>query len=74
VLKLWRHGRDGEERVEVMALYEYRCEMCQKAETVERAMTDQLPRDPYCPNCTIPMKRVYTAAPIHFKGQGWGHQ
>jgi len=57
-----------------MATYEYRCEMCQKLETVTRAMTDVLPRDPYCVNCMIPMKRVYTAAPIHFKGKDWGFQ
>jgi putative FmdB family regulatory protein len=57
-----------------MATYDYRCEMCQKLETVTRAMTDVLPRDPYCVNCMIPMKRIYTAAPIHFKGKDWGFQ
>lgn len=57
-----------------MATYDFRCEMCQLVEAVTRAMTDQFPRDPYCPNCLIPMKRLFTAAPIHFKGKDWGHQ
>ena len=57
-----------------MAEYDFRCEMCGKTKTVARAMGDQLARDPYCDGCTIPMSRVWTANPIHFKGKGWGHQ
>ena len=57
-----------------MAEYDFRCEVCGKTKTVARAMGDQLARDPYCDGCTIPMARVWTANPIHFKGKGWGHQ
>jgi predicted nucleic acid-binding Zn ribbon protein len=35
-------------------------------------MTEELDFEPYCDNCTIPMKRVWSAAAIHFKGTGWG--
>lgn len=57
-----------------MAQYEFMCSVCTQVTIIERSMTDELPRDPYCDNCVIPMKRVWQAAPIHFKGQGWGHQ
>ena len=55
-----------------MATYEYRCEVCSKQLEVQRSIEDTLPRDPYCPNCTVPMKRVYSLGGIVFKGNGWG--
>ena len=55
-----------------MAQYEFMCSVCTQVTVVERSMSDELPRDPYCDNCVIPMKRVWTANPIHFKGKGWG--
>lgn len=55
-----------------MAIYEYRCEVCSKEQEVERSVTDTLARDPYCPNCTIPMKRIYSLGGVVFKGKGWG--
>jgi putative FmdB family regulatory protein len=55
-----------------MAIYEYRCEVCSKAFAIERAIDDKLARDPYCPNCTVPMKRIYSLGGIVFKGNGWG--
>lgn len=57
-----------------MAEYDFRCEVCGKTKTVERSMDDNLSRDPYCDGCMIPMARIWTANPIHFKGKGWGHQ
>ena len=55
-----------------MPAYEYICEMCTKVETIHRSIDDKLARDPYCANCTIPMKRLFTATPAIFKGNGWG--
>ena len=26
---------------------------------------------PHCQICNAPLKRVYTAIPVHFKGSGW---
>lgn len=57
-----------------MAEYDFRCEVCGKTKTVKRSMDDQLQRDPYCDGCEVPMTRIWTANPIHFKGNGWGHQ
>lgn len=55
-----------------MAQYEYMCQVCTQVTIVVRAMTEELDFTPYCDNCTIPMKRVWSAAAIHFKGTGWG--
>jgi putative FmdB family regulatory protein len=57
-----------------VAEYDFRCEVCGKTKTVRRAMDDQLQRDPYCDSCELPMARIWTANPIHFKGKDWGHQ
>ena len=57
-----------------MAQYDYRCEVCGNMKTIKRSMEDNMDRNPYCDACTIPMMRVWTANPIHFKGKGWGHQ
>ena len=37
-----------------------------------RSMEDNFDRNPYCEACMIPMNRIWTANPIHFKGKGWG--
>ena len=55
-----------------MAEYDYRCEVCSKVKTLKRPIGDDLDRVPYCHGCTIPMDRIYTANPVHFKGKGWG--
>ena len=55
-----------------MATYDYRCEVCSKELEVRRPIEDVLVRDPYCPNCTVPMKRIYSLGGIVFKGNGWG--
>jgi putative FmdB family regulatory protein len=55
-----------------MPEYDYRCEVCLKIKTVRRSFDDTLKRDPYCDGCDIPMQRMWTANPIHFKGKGWG--
>ena len=55
-----------------MATYEFRCEVCSIEIEVIRAIDDTLQRDPYCDNCTIPMKRVYSLGGVVFRGNGWG--
>jgi putative FmdB family regulatory protein len=55
-----------------MAVYEFRCEVCSQQIEIQRPIDDLLARDPYCQNCTIPMKRIYSPSGIIFKGQGWG--
>lgn len=55
-----------------MAAYDFRCEVCGKTKTIVRPIDDAMPRDPYCDGCTIPMSRIWTANPVHFKGRGWG--
>ena len=55
-----------------MATYEYRCEVCSQQLEVQRSIDDKLERSPYCPNCTVPMKRIYSLGGVVFKGNGWG--
>jgi putative FmdB family regulatory protein len=56
-----------------VAIYEYRCDMCSQEKAVS-AGVNELHAIPNCDNCTIIMSRVYQVTPIHFKGDGWGHQ
>jgi putative FmdB family regulatory protein len=69
---LWSYGHQEIGGCPVMAQYDYRCEMCNKVTTVRRSMEDNFDRNPYCEACMIPMSRIWTANPIHFKGKGWG--
>jgi predicted nucleic acid-binding Zn ribbon protein len=46
--------------------------VCSKQLEIERPIEDTLARDPYCENCTVPMKRIYSLGGIVFKGKGWG--
>jgi len=55
-----------------MAQYEFMCQVCLNVTVLQRKIADELPRDPYCENCMIPMARIWTAIPAHFKGKGWG--
>jgi len=57
-----------------MPTYDYRCEACSQVITVERSIADQLAREPYCDNCLIPAKRIWSPTPAVFKGTGWGGQ
>jgi putative FmdB family regulatory protein len=56
-----------------MAIYEFRCSMCSQEKTISVSMTEIYPV-PNCDNCLIIMERKWSANPIHFKGDGWGHQ
>ena len=56
-----------------MAIYEYRCDVCGQVKNVAAAM-GEIYVVPNCDNCTIIMSRVWQSNPIHFKGDGWGHQ
>ena len=54
-----------------MAIYEYKCGVCSRVQTVKRPMVE-LERSPYCDYCVIPMERLYDATPAIFRGKGWG--
>jgi putative FmdB family regulatory protein len=54
-----------------MPTYELQCTACDKRYTIRSSINQ--PLNPLnCPECTIPLKRVYTAPGITFKGDGWG--
>ena len=53
-----------------MPSYEYTCPLCQQKQTITASINDEI-KNPTCPNCKIETHRVYTSAPIHFKGNGW---
>lgn len=53
-----------------MATYEYECPVDGKITTITRLMSDPEGRY-YCPNCEVPLLRVYTAPPIKFNGTGF---
>lgn len=51
-----------------MPTYEYECVSCNIRYEVERAMSDT--SEPIC--CSYPMRQIYHAPGISFKGTGWG--
>jgi putative FmdB family regulatory protein len=60
----------SEERLVLMASYEYICEADEFRITVHRGMTEDEIL-PYCDTCNEPMRRVFTAAPVKFNGTGF---
>lgn len=53
-----------------MPTYEFECLQCYRRFEVKLAFTDDTPQD--CPKCLTKMRKVFYAAPAHFKGTGWG--
>jgi len=54
-----------------MPNYELQCTVCSKRYTIRSSINQPL-NAINCPECVIPLKRVYTAPGITFKGDGWG--
>ena len=50
--------------------YEYKCGNCQATVEVERSMHAEA-SNPTCSDCKEIMNRVWTSAPVTFKGSGW---
>jgi len=57
-------------RYNIMASYEYKCEIDSSIVTISRGMTDD-EIIPYCDSCNEPMVRVYSAPPVKFNGSGF---
>lgn len=52
-----------------MPTYEYACRDCDERLEVVQSFTDD--RLTECPNCGGELRKVFSAAPIVFKGSGW---
>jgi putative FmdB family regulatory protein len=52
-----------------MPLYDYKCQQCGKVTEIRHGF-DESHADP-CPACGGALKRVFSAAPIVFKGSGY---
>ena len=51
-------------------IYEYECPACGNVVDIERKMSE--PEGEYtCPICGSQLRRVFSAAPIQFKGKGF---
>jgi predicted nucleic acid-binding Zn ribbon protein len=60
----------SEERLVLMASYEYACKADGSTQTIQRGMTeDEI--IPYCDICNDLMARVYSAPPVKFNGSGF---
>lgn len=59
-----------EERLVLVATYEYVCPFGNEMISVERSMTEE-EVVPVCNNCNTEMKRVYYAPPVKFNGTGF---
>lgn len=55
-----------------MAHYDYKCPECHVIHTVEHSVNEEPTIT--CKLCKQPMRKVYYAPGINFKGDGWGHQ
>ena len=60
----------SEERLVLMATYEYKCDKDTTVVSISRGMTeDEI--IPYCDFCNEPMVRLYNAPPVKFNGSGF---
>jgi putative FmdB family regulatory protein len=57
---------------EIMPTYEFYCDSCDMHKDVCKPIAQC--NDPELCTCGVPMKRLYTAPGISFKGSGWGGQ
>jgi len=55
-----------------MPTYEFYCDSCDMHKDVCKPIAQC--NDPELCTCGVPMKRLYTAPGISFKGSGWGGQ
>ena len=55
-----------------MANYDYKCRKCEDVITVSHSINDS--PTILCLKCESQRVKVYSAPPITFKGNGWGHQ
>jgi putative FmdB family regulatory protein len=52
-----------------MPLYDYRCTQCGRVSEVRHGFDEN--HDEPCPACGAPVRRVFSAAPVLFKGSGF---
>jgi putative FmdB family regulatory protein len=55
-----------------MAQYDYKCPECDMIHSVEHSV-DETPAVE-CKLCKKPMRKIFSAPIVTFKGKGWGHQ
>jgi putative FmdB family regulatory protein len=53
-----------------MPIYNYECKLCDIVYEFTASMTDSTER--VCAECGDPLKKVFSAPVINFKGDGWG--
>lgn len=53
-----------------MAIYEYKCKVCDLSETVSRGISEK-ETIPECQSCKIPLNRVYSSIGVTFNGGGF---
>lgn len=54
-----------------MPNWDFKCPLCGTIKEHNIGSDDPFPA---CPDCGITMTKLFAAAPVHFKGTGWGHQ
>jgi putative FmdB family regulatory protein len=52
-----------------MPRYDFYCADCQRESEVTRAFDDE--KEILCESCLVPLRRKYSAPPVHFRGSGF---
>jgi putative FmdB family regulatory protein len=52
-----------------MPRYDFYCADCQRESEVTRAFDDE--KEILCDSCLVPLRRKYSAPPVHFRGSGF---
>lgn len=52
-----------------MPRYDYRCPECSYEVEIQRSFNDD--KEILCFSCAIPLIKVFSSTPIHFKGSGF---
>lgn len=56
-----------------MPKYDYKCQLCSLVFELEHEMAETMSEEPcLVETCTGLLRKVFSATPGHFKGQGWG--
>lgn len=55
-----------------MPTYDFKCSRCETKLSIVRSINSQDKEEFKCPDCDLPMTRVYSSPAVTFAGSGWG--
>ena len=60
------------EGAEMSPIYQFMCDQCDQGTAFHRPITTTEKIEAKCEKCNEPMRRIFSAPALSFKGTGWG--